>query len=225
MVWYWGLTRFHSIRVPVFLLVMICGSVICRWARNNGEHVSSKMPDLSLPLCCSNLLRHLTSSSFEDLFLILAADETEQNRKLLKQTNKKTNKQTNKKTKKRDKWQNIQNKTNIWRGVPLRMVLDLFLVLATAQSGHRFLDSNNHNQRCFPESQFYIVKNVQGLKGLVACSQIQAWELHYITVLHETSKYTHLFRIKISQLVKWLLLNDIARNVTANRKKSILAVS
>ena len=179
MVWYWGLTRFHSIRVPVFLLVMICGSVICRWARNIGGHGSSKMPDLSLsaaPIFCDILpgapLR-ISSSSWQRM----KPNKTKQ--KTI-ETNKQTI-ETNKKTKKRDKWQNIQNKTNIWRGVPLRMVLDLFLVLATAQSGHRFLDSNNHNQRCFPESQFYIVKNVQGLTGLVASSQRQAWQLHYIT--------------------------------------------
>ena len=182
MVWYWGLTRFHSIRVPVFLLVMICGSVDL-WSADEQEILENMFP-LKCPICLSLSAAPIFCDIWRAAPLRISSSSWQRMKpNKTKQKTIETNKQTietNKKTKKRDKWQNIQNKTNIWRGVPLRMVLDLFLVLATAQSGHRFLDSNNHNQRCFPESQFYIVKNVQGLTGWLLVRKYK--HEHYITL-------------------------------------------
>ena len=86
---------YKSARIPIGDDLWICGSVICRWARNNGEHVSSKMPDLSLsaaPIFCDILpgapLR-ISSSSWQRM----KPNKTKQ--KTI-ETNKQTNKQTRK---------------------------------------------------------------------------------------------------------------------------------
>ena len=138
MVWYWGLTRFHSIRVPVFLLVMICGSVICRWARNNGEHVSSKMPDLSLsaaPIFC-DILRaaplRISSSSWQRM----KPNKTENywNKQTKKQTNKQTRKLRNEINDKTYKTKQTSGEEFLW---------GWFLISSSSWQRHRVVTASS----------------------------------------------------------------------------------
>ena len=232
MVWYWGLTRFHSIksaRIPIGDDLWICGSVICWWARNNGEHVSSKMPDLSLslsaaPIFC-DILRaaplRISSSSWQRM----KPNKTKQ--KTI-ETNKQTNNQTNKQTRKlRNEINDKTYKTKQTSGE--EFLWGWFLISSSSWQRHRVVTASS--------TPTITIKDVSRSHNSILSKMFKVWRagcsfantsmnitLHYIRVLRETAKYTHLFRIKISQLVKWLL-SDIARNVTANWKKSISAVS